>query len=75
MEEHRLRECENRVLWRKFGFKSEEGGWRRKRNRLHKIYSSMNIRMVNLRRTRWAANVTRMGETGNAYNISVRKPE
>jgi hypothetical protein len=44
-EEHRLRVCESRVLWRIFGPKREEdGSWRKLHNdELHRLYSSLNI--------------------------------
>jgi hypothetical protein len=54
-EEHRLKVFENRVLRRIFGPKRDEvtGGWRK----LHNI-----IRMIKLRRMRWAGHLARMGE-------------
>jgi hypothetical protein len=53
------------------------GGWRKLHNEeLHNLYSSPNIiRMIKLRRVRWAGHVARMGETRNAYRILVGKPE
>jgi hypothetical protein len=40
------------------------------------LYSSSNIiRMIKLRRMRWAGHVARMGEKRNACRILVRKPE
>jgi hypothetical protein len=78
-EEHRLRVFENRVLRRIFGPKRDEvtGGWGKLHNEeLHNLYSSPSIiRMIKSRRMRWAGQVTRMGETRNAYSILVRKPK
>jgi hypothetical protein len=40
------------------------------------LYSSPSIiRVIKARRLRWAGNVARMGENGNAYRILVGKPE
>jgi hypothetical protein len=64
MEEHRLRVFENRVL-RIFGPKREEdGSWRKLHNdELHRLYSSPNIvRVIKLRRMRWAGHEARIGE-------------
>jgi hypothetical protein len=78
-EEHILRVFENRVLRRIFGPKRDEvtGDWRKLHNEeLHNLYSSPNIiRMIKLRRTRWAGHIARMGEKRNAYRILVGKPE
>jgi hypothetical protein len=78
-EEHRLRVFENRVLRRIFGQKRDEvrGEWRKLHNReLHDLYSSPSIiRIIKLRRMRWAGHVARMGEKRNAYRLLVRKPE
>jgi hypothetical protein len=63
-EEHRLRVFENRVLRRIFGPKMEEDeSWRKLHNdELHSLYSSPNIvKVIKLRRMRWAGNVARMG--------------
>jgi hypothetical protein len=53
------------------------GGWRKLHNEeLHNLYSSQSIiRMIRLRRMRWAGHVTRMGENKNTYRILVGKPE
>jgi hypothetical protein len=56
---------ENRVLSRIFGLKRDEvtGGWRKLHNEeLRKLYSSPSIRMIKLRRVRWAGHVARMGK-------------
>jgi hypothetical protein len=64
-EEHRLRVFENRVLRRIFGPKGNEmnGGWiKLRKEEFHNVYSSPDIiRMINLRRMRWAGHVARMG--------------
>jgi hypothetical protein len=64
-EEHRLRVFENRVLRRIFGPKGDEvmGEWRKLHNKeLRDLYSSPSIiRIIKLRRVRWAGHVARMG--------------
>jgi hypothetical protein len=64
-EEHRLRVFENRILRRIFGPKRDEvtGEWRKLHNEeLHDLYSSPSIiRIIKLRRVRWAGHVARMG--------------
>jgi hypothetical protein len=78
-EEHRLREFENRVLRRIFGPKKDEvtGEWRTLHNEgLSDLYSSPSIiRIIKLRRRRWASHVVRMGEKWNTYRLLVGKPE
>jgi hypothetical protein len=77
-EEHRLKVFENRVLRRIFGPKRDEvtGEWRKLRKELRGLYSSPSIiRMVKLRKMRWAGHVARMGEKRNAYRLLVGKPE
>jgi hypothetical protein len=68
---------ENSLLTRIFGPKRNEvtGGWRKLQNEeLNNLYSSPNIiRMIKLRRRRWAGHVARMGETRNACGILVAK--
>jgi hypothetical protein len=65
-EDHRLRVFENRVLRRIFGPKRDEvmGEWRKLHNEeLHDLYSSPGIiRIIKLRRIRWAGHVARKGE-------------
>jgi hypothetical protein len=77
--EHRLRVFQNRVLRTIFGSRRDEviGDWRKLRNEeLCNLYSLPNImRMMKLRRMRWAGHVARMGETRNAYRLLVGKPE
>jgi hypothetical protein len=70
---------ENRVLRRTFGPKREEvtGEWRKLHNEeLHDLYSSPSIiRIIKVRRMRWAGHVARMGQKRNAYRLLVGKPE
>jgi len=65
-EESKLRVFENMVLRRIFGSKREEvtGELRRLHNEeLNDLYSSPNtVRVITLRRMRWAGRVARMGE-------------
>jgi hypothetical protein len=73
-EEHRLRVFENRVLRRIFGPKREEdGSWRKLHNdELHGLYPSLNtVRVIKLRRMRWAGEVARMGEGRGVHRILV----
>jgi hypothetical protein len=51
------------------------GDWRRLHSdELHNLYASPNIiRVVILRRMRWAGYAACVGEMRNAYNIFVRK--
>jgi hypothetical protein len=69
----------SRVLRRIFGPKRDEvtEGWRKLRNEeLHNLYSSPSIiRMIQLRRMRWAVHVARIGAKRNAYRILAGKPE
>jgi hypothetical protein len=53
------------------------GEWRKLYNEeLHNLYSSQNIiRMMKLRRMRWAGHVAGMGVKRNAYRILAGKPE
>jgi hypothetical protein len=79
VEDHRLREFENRVLRRIFGPKRDEviGSCRKLHNEeLHNLYSSPSIiRMIKSRRMRWAGHVARMGEKSNGYRIFMGKTE
>jgi len=67
-EERKLRVFENMVLRRIFAPRRDEvtGEWRRLHNEeLNDLYSSPNIvRVMKLRRMRWAGHVARMGEDG-----------
>jgi hypothetical protein len=69
VRECRLRLFQIRVLRRMFGPEREEvaGGWRKLHNELHNLYASPNsIRVIKLRRKRWAVHVAHMGKMGNA---------
>ena len=69
---------ENRVLRRVFGSKRDDvtGEWRKLHNELRDLYSLPNIvRVVKLRRMRWAGHVARMGEGKGVYRVLVGKPE
>src|SRR5215469_8501273 len=77
-EERRLRGFENRVLRRVFGPKRDQvtGEWRKLHEELRDLYSLPNIlRVVKLRRMRWAGHVARMGEGRGVYRVLVGKPE
>jgi hypothetical protein len=69
-EEHRLRVSEKRMLRITFSPKRDKvtGGWRKLHNEeLHNLYcSSSVIRMIKLRRVRWAGHAERMGEKRSA---------
>jgi hypothetical protein len=74
-----MRVFENRVL-RRISEPKSDGiirGWRRLHNEeLHNFYASPNIiRMIKLRRMRWAGQVERMREKRYAYGILVGNPE
>jgi hypothetical protein len=69
---------ENKVLRRIFEPKREEdGSWRKLHNdELQNLYSSTNIvRVIKLRRTRWAGHVARIGEGRGVYRDLVQRPE
>jgi hypothetical protein len=78
-EEHRVRVFETRVLRRIFGPKRDEVAeeWRKLHNEeLHGLYSSPSvIRIMKLRRMRWAVHVARMREKRNTCRLLVGKPE
>ena len=79
LEERKLRVFKNMVLRRIFGPRRDEvtGEWRRLRNEeLSDLYSSPNIvRVIKLRRMRWARHVACMGEERGVYRVFVGKPE
>jgi len=70
---------ENRVLRRVFGPKRDEvtGEWRKLHNdELDDLNSAPNIvRVIKLRRMRWAGPVACMGEGRGMYRVLVGKPE
>jgi hypothetical protein len=70
---------ESRVLRRIFEPKRDEvtGGLRKLHNEeLHDLYSSSSvIRIIKLRRIKWARHGARMGKKRNAYRLLVGKPE
>jgi hypothetical protein len=78
-EEHRLGMFEKRVLRRIFGPKRDKvtGEWRTLHNEdLHDLYSLPSIiRIIKLRRMRWAGHAARMGEKRSVYRLLVGKPE
>jgi len=75
----RLRVFENRVLRRIFRPRRDEltGEWRKIHNEeLTDLYISHNIvRVIKLRRIKWAGHVGRMGERRGVYRILVGKTE
>jgi hypothetical protein len=66
---------ENRLLRRIFGPKRDEvtGEWRKLHNEeFRDLYSSPSIiRIIKLRRMRWAGHVARMGEKRTVYRLLV----
>jgi len=78
-EESKLRVFENTVLRRIFGPRRDEvmGEWRRLHNEeLNDLYCSPNIvRVIKLRRMRWAGHVARMGVERGVCRVLVGKPE
>jgi hypothetical protein len=78
-EERRLRVFENGVLGKVFGPKKDEvpGEWRRLRNKeLCDRYSTPNyIRVMKLRRMRWAGYAARMGDSRGVFRILVGRSD
>ena len=70
---------ENRVLRRIFGSRRDgvTGEWRKLHNEeLNDLYSSPNIvRVIKLRRMRWAGHVARMEEGRGVHKVLVGKPK
>jgi hypothetical protein len=70
---------ENRVLRRIFGTKREKvaGDWRRLHNEeLHNLYAStIAIKMIKSRKSRWAVHMARTREMISIYKILAGKPE
>ena len=67
------------MVLRIFGPRRDEvtGDWRRLHNEeLNDLYSSPNIvRVIKLRRMKWAGHVVLMGEERGVYRVLVGKPE
>jgi len=78
-EERRLRVFKNRVFRRIFGRRKDKvtREWRKLHNEeLNDLYTSPNIvRVMKLRRMRWAGHVARMSERRSVYRVLVGKPE
>jgi hypothetical protein len=77
-EKHKLREVENRVLWKICGPKRDEaiGKWRLYNEELYDLNSAPYIGcVVILRRMRWARHVTRKGDMRGAHRLLVGIPE
>jgi hypothetical protein len=57
--------------------REEDRSWRKLHNdELHSLYSSPNIvRVIKLRRMRWAGHVARMDEGRGVYRVLVGRPE
>jgi hypothetical protein len=76
-EEHKLRVFENLALRRICGPKKDEvtGRWRKLHNEeLHNLYFSPSIiRIMKLRKMRWAGHVARMGEKSHAFRLFMVK--
>jgi hypothetical protein len=77
-EERRLGVFEDRILRRIFGLKRDEvtQEWRKLHNEeLHDLSLPSIIRIIKVRRKRWAGHAARMGEKRNLYRLLVGKPE
>jgi hypothetical protein len=77
-EKDRLRVFENWVLRKMFDPKRDEitGEWRRLYEKeLYYLHSSPNIRVIKLKRMRWAGNLTRIGKKRAGYMCLVGKSE
>jgi hypothetical protein len=78
-EECRLRVYENMMLRRIFGPKRDEvtEEWRKLHNEeLNILHFSLNIvRVIKLRRMKWAVQVARMRERKGVYRVLIGKPE
>jgi len=77
-EERKLSLFENRVLKKIFGSRRDEvtEQWRKLHNEeLNDLYSTPNlVRVIKLRRMRWAGHVARMGEERGVYRVLVGEP-
>jgi len=77
-KEQRVRMFGKRVLRNIFGPGRMEvtGDWRKLyKVELQDLYSSPNIMIIKLKRTRWAEHVAHMGENRNVDRVLVRKSE
>jgi hypothetical protein len=78
-DEQKLTVFVNRVLRRIFGSKKDEVARRVEKThneKLHNLYSLPRIiRIIKLRRMRWAGHVAQMGEKRNSCRLLVGKPE
>jgi hypothetical protein len=78
-KEHKRRGVENKVRRKIFGPKTDEvrGDWRKLHNEeLSDLCCPPNIvRVIKLRKMRWAGHVARMVETRGVYRVLVGKPE
>ena len=78
-EERKLRVFDNMVLRRIFGPRRDEvtGEWRKLHNEeLNYLYALPHIvRVIKLRKMRWAGHVARMGEEKGVYRFLVGKSE
>ena len=77
-EERKLRVFENMVLRRIFGPRRDKvmGEWRRLHNEeLNDLYAPNIVRVIKLRRMRWAGHVAHMREERGVYRVLVGKPE
>jgi hypothetical protein len=78
-EERRLRVCENRAFRRIFGPQRDEvtREWRKLHiEELNDLYSSPNIvRVIKLRKFRWASRVARIGERRGVFRVLAGKRE
>ena len=78
-EKRKPRVFENKVLRRIFVPRRDEvpGEWKRlHKEELNDLYCSPNIvRVIKLKRMRWAGHVARIGEERGMYRVLVRKPE
>ena len=78
-EKRKPRVFENKVLRRIFVPRRDEvpGEWKRlHKEELNDLYCSPNIvRVIKLKRMRWAGHVARMGEERGVYRVLVGNPE
>jgi hypothetical protein len=62
-----------------FGPRRDKEKWERRKlhnEELNNLYSSPStVRVIKLRRMKWAEHVARMGDSGGIYRVFVEKPE